>query len=234
MSLLRNMMSGSVGLSYSDLVIAHGATHYYRCNEASGSILSDSVGTAHMSLTGSYTLGNASFNGDPATSLNLSGGFASVAQSLIGQGNPTPITIESWIYPTSSVVGVILHSQNDSGHTNSSLQYRGSESPAEFRYDKFPPTASQLGAGVSYALSNTYYLLYEEDVGVRRLYVNNVLVASNASPENYTGGTITHTGIGRQPIFGSEAFYGRLKDVATYSRILSSTERTSHWNAAKL
>ena len=226
------LQSAAPSFDYPALIASLGATHHWPCDETSGTTVADAIGSLDLTLSGTYTLGVSSFNGDARKCIQFGGGHAQAAGLAWGDGNPRPLTLGCWVKPTAAEIGVILD-QRDSAYTNSngSLQYRGSEATTQFRHDKYPPTASQIGTG-SYALNNCYFFLYEEQAGSRKIWINNVLAASDASPENYTGYAVSYTAIG-SACGGGAAFTGLVKDVFVIPAVLSSTERDSLWNGAK-
>lgn len=216
---------------YAALVAAMGATHHYRCDETSGTKLHDVIGGVDLTLTGTYTLGVASFNGDSSPCVQFSNGRASANALVWGAGNPRPLTLACWAFPTSAAVGVILDQRASNGDSNGSLQYRGGESPAQFRHDKYPPSYGYIGTD-SYAPNNCYFFVFEEQAGSRKIWINNVLAASDASPENYTGADPTDSTIGANRT-GSDPFIGMVKDVSVIPAVLSAADRTALWDAGK-
>src|SRR4249920_1269096 len=88
--------------AYSDLVLSHGASAYWRLNEPSGTTAADSAGTRTGTLAGTGTVRGVTgrLAGELAASFDGNGRFLPASMPSLGSA----FTLEAWVQPTAAPV----------------------------------------------------------------------------------------------------------------------------------
>lgn len=211
---------------------------YWKCDEASGSIL-DSHGTNHLTLTTAGTPGSVAGKINTARHFTLSNQeYLTRSDNADLSTGDIDFTFAAWVMMDSKPAGtnayIAAKGTNGSGSDHEwSLDYQNFSGQDEIRF----------WIGTSFALSVTaaigsptvgvwYYIVcWHDSVGnTINIQVNNGTVASQA-----TGGTAPVDGAGRFTLgnFGILALSwdGSIDEAAFWKRTLTTQERTDLYNA---
>jgi lysophospholipase L1-like esterase len=204
---------------------------YWKLDENSGTVFSDSVGANPASFVGSgvpaFAIGQV--NG----ALDFNGADQNLATAPVGNSTDA-ITVMGWINPDDlsghdrgilSKKDAFILEVESTGIKVSFTILNGS-SYREFEPDVFP--GDDLQTGVWTHVAATF------DGVTTTLYINGTAVASEVSTLNALGNSIQPYSLGwtSQTNFGTDRFFdGRLDEIAVYDRALSAAEINQLYNA---
>lgn len=204
-----------VDSSYRALVMSDGPAAYWRLGEASGTTAIDEMGASNGTYSGGFTLGAAgALANDPNTAVDFNGSTGQVSvPSAPTLALTSQVTIEAWVNPdtlagTRFVVnkGTWYYLYINYGTTIFGINSGGAD---------LYVTTPTVTAGAWQHLVGTY------DGANLVLYRNGVVVAQ--AP---TTGAITSTAA---PVLVSQAFDGRLDEVAVYGTALTQAQALAHY-----
>lgn len=228
--------SASASSSYTSVVAADRPLAYYRMNERSGTVLTDSSGNNNNGMyTGRYTLGQpALLVGDStAKSVAFSSGYAASHATWTSQA----VTAECWIKPTSadlvSSPRLIGNAWSDHDGNGFMMWLTGGTAAFDAGWNHTIGTFA-MTAGSTYHVVGTY-----DNVTGATLYINGIAVSNKmpgAVPTPQTGdfGGITYIGVlnataGR---FGFVDYVqGSMSNCALYDHALTPARVAAHYNA---
>jgi len=203
--------------SYPALVVADGATAYWRLGETSGTTASDSIGTAHGTISGGVTLGQAGALADGDKAMRFDGTTGKIATTSLTI--PSVMTIEGWVngsfdVGTRTIVGLIGYELIFAISNGRPSSYGGTFTPT------FVNGASAVPPG-------WHHVVLVHNGVTASFYIDGVSAGSVAQ----TRGAQTLTGgIGAEPN-GDNFFNGSLDDVAIYPTALTAPQIAAHYAA---
>ena len=232
--------------AYQAAVSADAPDYFWRLNETSGTVATDS-GTAPVPNTGTYvsigSLNNspgAVRTGDPAAAFN---GTSSKVTTSITLNNPytAGYSVELWFKTTSSGPLLQFNSSqtvNGGGADKFDRQlYVGTDGKVYFGQSTTSPTI--VISPLTYADGNWHYVAGTYDGSHINLYIDGNLVAgsTSSSPGVYSGfwalgaGEETNTwpNSGGGATVSTIFFNGQVQDVAVYNLTLSNTRIYFHY-----
>jgi hypothetical protein len=232
-------------MSYDSTILAESTlTHYYKCNETSGTTLSDSKGSANLTVgmdvfgsPGAYPVPAYAVNsiallmdGEPSVYLEYgddvagqsysrgASGYAASSAQLIptGTGN---VTVELWceLYRTPSDYAVMfLHG--------------GSGNSCTVMLDN----TQHLGDGTTFgsfvfAASTLYHVVYTYDGTTTLIYVNGTVQFTRTATRVSTVSGNAYLGTNNDLSAFGYYFPGNMSKLAIYSSALTSTDITAHY-----
>lgn len=225
--------------SYPAQVVADGAVAYWRLGETSGTTASDSIGTAHGTISGGVTLGQPGALADGNKAMRFNGTTGGVlaptgAYQTFGTG---PMTLECWCrFPIAPTPFTHPIDMKDDGSGNAGPQFYVTDTQFGFQVNNTVAGASTvqapvIAAAVADGQWRHYVAVLSRGPDELRLYVNGAFVAG---PSAFPAGTsITSTdgvGIGVASN-GSVFFNGEVDDVAIYKTALTPAQIAAHYAA---
>jgi len=223
-------------VSYSSEVLADSPAAYWRLGEASGNF-ADSSGNSRT-LTPALSGGDITYG---ATSLlttdtankaitvsGTSAGYADGAASY----DPTTLTLEAWIKPSSISTQCIIDRDNESLRI---FQFR-IESNGALALIWWTTSAGPFfcTSAASLITSGTkYHVAATVDGTTARVYINGTQVQSTTQSGNMkAGSTLPYRVAAHQNAGPGQRFAGTIDEVAIYGTALSSTRIADHYTAA--
>jgi hypothetical protein len=201
-------------VSYADQVIADGASHYWRLNEASGAAVTDSVGTLHGTVFGTVTRGATGPHGDPATDFTGAGRIDLPALSI-----PAVCAVEVWFKsPSAKSFNQTLTNRTSAQSTNHMLMVQ--DGKVVFACNGASRSGSQ-------AINNGawHHLVGVSDGASVGLFIDGVSEGS-AVPGVFAA-TAAVGKIGGDDFAGNSVL--TLGDVAIYPRAMTAEEIAAHY-----
>jgi len=219
---------------YSSLILAEaGLVGYWQMNEASGTALADSKGSATLTLAGTYTVNQASFA--PAGKCVSFGGATAAAAAVAAALQPANVTAEIWVkpttvtdvrslicsnlYPGSGNIGYEL-GWNITGSNTNSLQFGGLSGGWH---------TTTLGGSFGVTLGQWNHVVGTYDGTNLKLYVNGALQATTAwaGPLAYQSQVFA---VGRQHS-GNSLSAALVDECAIYNVALTAAQVNNHYLA---
>jgi hypothetical protein len=219
-------------MTYSELILSHSPSNYWKLGESSGLTAADSAGSAPGTLSGGITLGQPGALADGTTAMTFDGTTGKVttaANVLI----PLTATVEVWIKQAVGLLG--QRPAVSTGALGVSGFFLGTS------LNGTPPPAGQKtfayslsgGSGLTNVDTGTWHhLVYVLNSGSASVYIDGVF-------------DVTQAGFGRSApttlpvILGwngdtGEFFSGSLDEVAIYPRALTAGEIAQHYSVGRL
>ena len=207
---------------YADRVVADGASHYWRLNEASGTVATDSVGTLHGTISGGVTSGLPGPLADGSTAMLFNGTTGKVVVTT-APVTITALSLELWVKSAGS------------GDYTAFVSSRNALSPFLFLLGLLSHRAvlyANFGSGpqvdgVTVLDDNAWHhLVWTSDLATSRLYVDGALdVATAQVIASNTIGALTFAWDEEQNNYCSSA----LDEVATYPLVLTPAQVAAHY-----
>jgi hypothetical protein len=212
--------------AYSDLVLSHGASAYWRLNEPSGTTAADSAGSRTGTLAGTGTVLGVTgrLAGELAASFDGNGRILPSSMPSLGSA----FTLEAWVKPTTSLGaepwGILVRSVFADGDFQ--WTYRATTT---VRLNYYSTSSSNYDTLSALPIGGWTHLAVSGGAGQFVLYVNGV-----AQP----GQAVTISGAGAGPgaiggfaEVGAETWgwRGSLQDVAMYPTALSAAQIAQHY-----
>lgn len=230
----------SSGSDYSAVVMADAPLAFWRLNELSGTIASDSSGNGYNGVyTGGFTLGQNAPGARGGVLLNGTSGYIDIPSFPTLPASA--ISLEAWINPIDTVttlgyggagaISATIFETHESSASNTpgfimSIDNNGTNKRVwwwpEGNQDSFSSNAVPLNAWSHVVLTLT-------SAGILNVYVNNTNVLSLTGKRYPTGG-YTMFKLGAKSWIGG-FFKGILADLAFYNYALNPTQITSHYNS---
>ena len=213
--------------SYPALVVAHGASHYWRLGEPSGTTAVDVIGGANGTISGGVTLNQpgAIADGDKAMTFNGTTGKI-VTATLSAPGVPLTCSFEVWIKLNPAVLGAepVIFSTRGLSTGSAVILYVNATTGQLQYYSDFGFTGVRnVKDGQWHHV--VYLLLGGATV---ELYVDGVF-------DNQAGSTRATPSTGPAAIgwdSPNAAFWdGAIDDIAIYPRALTAPEIAAHYAA---
>lgn len=202
-------------------VEASSPIRYWRCNEISGSVLTDAINGQQLTLSGSYSLNQVSaWIGDQARAIHWSGGYAEGANIAALNGNHSfAIELIGKQNGRAAMVALTGASTGDNeiqmvGYYSGQVGWFGN--------------GTNISTG---ALGNTNYhhfvFTYDASTGVRKVYMDgSQLVSQSGYSRNGHTGLLTRIGT---DIFGTSDWTG--SEIAIYDKNLTASDVSAHYSA---
>ena len=216
---------------YEDTVLADSPVGFWPLGETSGNVATDLTQTYDGQDFGSFTQGDAGPGVRfPNKALNLSGSNAYVRLDHTTLLEPTAVTVELWLKPSSvplndAIIFISPQSGNGENSTNGyDLVFGGSNgfNPGKVTFNG----AGNLTTG-SIALNVWSYIVGTSDGTTMRLYVNGKEAAAGGAGAPSYGGTPNFDALISR--FGMP---GDVADLAIYGSALSPAQIASHFATA--
>jgi hypothetical protein len=209
--------------SYPALVVADGAVAFWRLGETSGTTANDSIGTAHGTISGGVTLGQAGAlaDGDKAMQfLGYPGRIITTTPLTVGAA----ASIELWAKYTATGERMLV-TMYGSGDPDAFLWWVDSAVQG-FYSDAGAGTVSTLVAAINN--NQWHHFVVTLDGTTLRFYIDGALNTSHPYPR----GTVTDVArIGGDWGAGTRDFMGFLDDVAIYPTALTAPQIAAHYAA---
>jgi hypothetical protein len=202
---------------------------WWRGESAFGSTVSDTIGTHD----GGFFRGNSAANASYAPDGKVGSAFAfdgSVYARIpdASELRPSELTVEAWVFPTSSSSGLQTIVSHGSATSQSAAWLMGlSNGVPQFASQHFGSETLELAASSSIPSNVWTHLAASFDGAFKRLYVNGAQVASQSVSGVLVYDTAdTPLTIGAELIVNASAagFTGRVDEVSLYRRALSADE----------
>jgi hypothetical protein len=217
--------------AYSDLIIAHGASNYWRLGEGSGTTAVDVIGGANGTISGGVTLAQPGAIADGNKAMTFNGTTGRITAGNIAALNflAGSYTIEAWVYPLAgggyfAVVGKGQLTTTTGWRafivsSNNLCLFWGNDS-STYATSTLPITTGawhHLIWGYNATASAVFYA------------VDGVYESFAAANHSVTStDVVTISGDASSTYFVN----GRIDEVAIYSRALTPAEITAHFKAA--
>ena len=211
-----------------------GLLAYYKCDETTGSTLSDSSGNGnHGTLYGSYSFGKGKV-GNALTLVGSGNGYASLPTKVFaGLHN---ITVATWVYVTTShdwqrVFDTGINAGSDSAlasgakYMNLVPKNAGSDLRLSITVDGFNSEESLHTPSPSTGVWTHVAIVLDEAQGYGWLYIDGSYKYGDATaiqPDNL--GAIDYAWIGRSQFRNDPYFDGMIDEFRVYDRALSADE----------
>jgi len=211
-------------------VCPEGMVSYWKLDENSGTIASDSVNGNNGTIYGATWA-----SGKVNSALSFNNNYVSVPDAV--SLNPSYITIEAWIYPTSygyyrSIVGKSYNSVWSSPWEVYELKFNENTAQPAFNvvvnngYNYGAVSANSIPMNTWTHLAGTY------DGETVKIYVNGVLAGSNTAPSGPIDNRYGYSPLYIGHIAGTNnEYYGKIDEVAIYNRALTVEEIQQHYLA---
>jgi RHS repeat-associated protein len=222
--------SGGALPLYEDTVLADSPVGFWPLGETSGNVATDLTQTYNGQDFGSYSQGDAGPGVRfPNKALNLSGSNAYVRLEHTTLLEPTAVTVELWLKPSSvpandAIVFISPQSGNGENSTNGyDLVFGGSNgfNPGKLTFNG----AGSLNSAVL-PLNVWSYIVGTSDGTAMRLYVNGKQSSANSGSGPSYGGTPNF-----DALISRYGLPGDVADVAIYSSALSASQVAVHYAA---
>jgi hypothetical protein len=219
----------TVGMAYRDVVVADGASAYWRFGESSGITATDALGGNSGTYSSGVTLNRVGgLLPDTNKSIALDGvtGAVTVADSP-GLDFTTGATIEVWVKRAKSgAYQVVVGKAGDGQSKNESYALWISSNDHLAAY--FGDRSSYVSVFSTGPLDgNWHYVVATYDNSVARLYVDGVLNNAQPSAVHLTPNNLP-LNIGRDSS-GTYMFQGQLDEVAVYPLALTAQQVATHY-----
>jgi PKD repeat protein len=233
--------SGEVD-DYARAVLADGPMHYWRLNEASGSVAADYTGLDPLTLAGTVTRGvSGAISGDSATT--FSGQTTTTGYNQTSRQGPWSFSVEAWFRGGSTAQGKIIGYGNvQTGNSGTSTRdrtlYIGSNGTVNFGVRQRSSNRTVTSPG-TYRDDNWHHVVgVVSDEGMY-LYVDGVKVGQDLqtrSSRNFLGywrvGGDAISGFANAPTDDNSYFNGDIDEVAVYRRPLTANQVRAHYLAS--
>ena len=226
-------------MSYQSIVLADGPKAYWHLDETSGTNAADSSGNSHPgTYVNSPTLNQTSLvpTGEGA-SVTFAGGSSQYVNCTGAQAYSTSgYSIEFWVKAPTGASPTVVYGEGNSGQGNTILQFTvpsaGHALGIFIRNDAGTTllNASSVGSYFFNPVGSAVHVVFTDNNGAWKLYVNGTLDNSGT----YTPSTLTtNTAAIGALIRSTTGSYitGTVDEVAVYSKVLSSTQVSNHYNA---
>jgi PKD repeat protein len=207
---------------------ASGLVAAYGFEEGSGASVADTSGNGNG---GNVTGGTWASTGKYGKALTFGAGSIVSVPDSASLDLSTGMTIEAWVYPTSSAAAyrnIIFKSQGDPGTQPLCYVLQGS-TPSSVPAVVTGVSPSSLAAASPLALNTWSHLSATYDGATMNLYVNGILAGSLAQSGAIAASTEPLT-IGGN-MYSGQNFVGMIDEVRIYNRALSSSEILTDMNS---
>jgi hypothetical protein len=206
--------------SYPYTVVADGAVAYWRLGETSGTTANDSIGTAHGTISGGVTLGQAGALADGNKAMAFDGTSGKIICPAVSI--PAACTIEAWVKTTGSAALQTIVSTRPPTTTDTLIATIADSGPALIYVGPQPVQGTRnLIDGqfhhVVFVLTGTQTTIYSD----------GTLDSSPQAQPHLTGSFPVQIGYEQTTYF----FNGTLDDIAIYPTALTPTQIAAHYAA---
>jgi hypothetical protein len=221
----------------SQIIGTSGLLDYWRLNDTSGTTAVDSKGTSNGTYVNGVALNQPDLlanNTGPSVSLDGVDDYINFP-NILNFAAVAPFTLELWTNTTTvnnNQYRRLISKEDTTAQRNGYVV---------FITPTTAPSALKVGferrnsVGVDSLVGTTtinagsrYHIVADYSGSQMRLYVNNVLQGTLASTRSLPTTTVPFR-IGMIAAYSSWTLGGRLQHVAAYNRVLTDTERTSHY-----
>lgn len=218
--------------SYPARVVADGAVAYWRLGETAGTTANDSIGTAHGTISGGVTLGQAGAlsDGDKAMLFDGTTGRVIVANGAYATFGTGPFSVEAWIKPTAYVVRYVFDNMNLGGVTKKGIHLYVNDIDLIFRAGN---GTAVFAANAPFPQDAGWHHIVGVNAGTLQLYIDGI---GTTAPEPVIGDVSsvdplrigTHSAAGASDV---NSFQGAIDEVAIYKTALTPTQIAAHYAA---
>jgi hypothetical protein len=212
-------------MTYSELILSHSPSNYWKLGESSGLTAADSAGSAPGTISGGVTLAQAGALADGTTAMTFNG---TTGKIVAGSGSlPAASTLEVWLNHAAAVQSPVV-----------TITQAGVEQPTLYidaagKLWVYDAPNTGLSSVSLLATGGWHHVVVVWDTGTLRLYLDGVVDSTIGSATRTVIG-VGPIAIGHDPAFGagtSAFFNGSLDEVAIYPRALTPTEISDHYAA---
>jgi len=224
----------AVALPYAAEVLSDSPIAYWRFDETSGSIATDSAG----SNDGTW-IGASQGNGSATPGLGKAAGFDGTSSriNVPALGSATNLSIEAWFRASNlPAVGnwMVLYDTQFFGAT--ALHWQLFTNGASQTVNEFALGFSDTNNTFAFSQDTWYYIVgtYDNTAGTGQLYVNGVLVETlfTGAPPHTTNLLVADIGAWVPAGTPFRVFDGLIDEVAIYGSTLSPARIAAHYEAA--
>jgi hypothetical protein len=226
-------------MTYSELILSHSPSNYWKLNEASGLTAADSAGSAPGTISGGVTLAQPGALADGTTAMLFNGSTGKIQTGVLAALGTSPVTLECWVKGNASTGDTMYLLDNKVASTlNAGMNLFADAANLYFGIANGSATISVFSAAPSWMDNQWHHAVGVLERGATdflRLYVDGVLRNSLAVPA--AGWNITAVSPLVLGDFTGDAasstnhFLGALDEVAIYPRALTPTEISDHYAA---
>lgn len=211
-------------LDYQSVVLADNPVAFYPMNELSGSTIFDITASPANGTATDVTLNQTALNTALGACALFNGTTSRIELPTAAKfAFSGAITTEFWIQST------------DATHTGNgvSLNFNlGFRQQIVALINTIYGGALILGSpAASIATNGVYHVVCTADGSGNKIYINNVLVASNSTAWSSVANTYWTIGAANNAGSFSESLLGYISNVAIYNSVLSPTRISAHYNA---
>lgn len=224
--------SAAAQLNYAAEVNADNPKVYYRLDETSGTVVTDSSGNGfHGTYINGPTLDQSPLIQD-GRAVSFDGTDDRIdgpAVNLLGD-----CALEVWYKPTSVSGWRYIISHGASGETeaaNVSYSMIANGSSLRMLWESGAGVNTEITPGFTLVVGTRYHIVMERDSVAKtvKTTVNGVVIATTGYTNNPTGGTSCVLGIGH--LISAQFAAGVIDEVAIYDHLLGAARVTAHYNA---
>jgi hypothetical protein len=223
-------------VTYREAVLASGPLGYWRLDEVSGTNAADSAG--HASGPFDMTYNSATLNqtpvmtdgtGSPSIDVDADAGVDGADWSAFDFAGSAAYTLEAWFVTDEIAAGqsIIIHKQVVTSGDGWEFIRNGSALDS----NRIGATSHGVSGG-TLVTGTTYYGVVTYDGTTLRLYLDGVLIDSDATVVSQDANTVI-VSIGRDADTAGAHWNGRLDEVAVYDRALTAAEIVEHYEIGR-
>ena len=226
--------------AYASAVLASKPEQWFRMNDSTGTVLSDSAGSAPATGPATITGGAAGAVTGGGTAMTLSGTSSAYAATEVSQVGPQVFSVEAWFKTSSKQGGRIVGfgdrkaDRSKTGFTDRHLYLDGS---GRLWFGVYPGSTKQALSSTTGLNNNAWHhavgtlgpdgmTLYIDGKQVAKK--TNVTAARDIQGHWRIGGDTLEGWTNRPP---SDNFAGSVDEVAIYGRVLPASEVAAHYSA---
>lgn len=239
--------------AYNTAVLEDEPVLYWKCNEASGTSLTDSSGNGNTgTITGNASLGYATDNltgllpnGIYQLDLNRTGtknGYAYI-DPVPAEWPTTAATFEIWYrdtkFPGSPGAGIFAYSTSSANIGNDLLVWWDTDHELQLHIAEASTGEGYVAGGTS-IIASAYapkhlVITWDGVAGVSKMYVNGNLVCTNTRAQyidTLPGGGAFVVGHDQDDVLTVDSPWSAVvSNIAVYNTVLSTTRIKAHWDA---
>lgn len=205
-------------MSYSSTVLGtSGLVSYWKLGESSGTTAADSQGTSNGTYTNGYTLGQPGIPSGDGTSVAFNIGYVAVP----GISTSVPVSVECWVYPTSSNQYCVLVAQGPA-YTYFTLSLEDNV------FNVYAGT-SFLASSTPLPINSWTYLAATFGSGFASMYINGSMITFGMISLSPSTSPINIGSVGAYA--NTNYFAGRMAHVALYNSSLALETIQAHYTA---
>lgn len=219
---------------YASVVLADGPLAYWRLQETSGTVFSDSMqNPANLAITGSPTLLQPGIPGavNGKSVIFSSGNYANNTAET--KTNLSTYSVEVWVYiTTQNTAAIPIISTNYSSYVQFvlTLGWTTTGSPTNPQYQVYNGGWNQITAASKLTANTWHYIVATRSSTTATLYIDGTLAATASIPPSPCGGIWLGTSY-NNAVQPSAPVY--IAEPAIYNKVLTASQISNHYNAGK-